>query len=62
MCDCGGGIQDESHVLFDCVKTEGVRQIFGVNNGIYQDIGELMNEMEVQSLVSFVNICMKFFK
>ena len=62
LCDCGGGIQDESHVLFDCVKTEGVRQIFGVNDGSYQDIGELMNEMEVQSLVAFVNNCMKFFK
>ena len=55
-------MQDESHVLFDCVKTEGVRQLFGVNYGSYEDIGELMTEMDAQTLVSFVHNCMKFFR
>ena len=62
LCDCVGGIQDESHVLFDCAKTEGIRQMFGVNSGTFRNIGVLMNSMDVHNLVSFVNNCMKNFK
>ena len=61
MCDCGGGVQDESHVLFDCTKTEDVRRLYGVDNGTFQDIGVLMNTMDVHKLVSFVYSCMKNF-
>ena len=61
VCDCGGGVQDEPHVLFDCPKTEDVRRLFGVNYETYQDVGSLMNGMRVHELVSFVYNCMKHF-
>ena len=61
VCDCGLGVQDESHVLFDCVKTEDVRAVFGVTGGEFADIGELMMRMDVHKLVSFVCCCMKKF-
>ena len=61
VCDCGGGVQDESHVLFECKKTEDVRRLYGVDNGNFQDIGVLMNTMDVHKLVSFVYSCMKIF-
>ena len=61
VCTCGGGVQDESHVLFDCTKTEAVRRMCGVNRETYQDIGVLMDSMDVQELVSFIYNCMKFF-
>ena len=61
LCDCGGGIEDETHVLFDCTKTEGVRRMFDVNRTKYINIGVLMDKMNVHDLVSFVYNCMKFF-
>lgn len=56
ICDCGQGVQDESHVLFACPKSASVRQRFSVNDGVYGDIGELMCSMEV---VTFVYECMR---
>ena len=61
ICGCGNGIQDEKHVLFSCSKTERERMRFGVDEGI-DDVGELMNGMDVHQLVSFVHECMKHFK
>ena len=61
ICDCGQGVQDESHVLFACPKTATVRQRFGVNDVVYSDIGELMCSMEVHKLVTFVYECMRIF-
>ena len=61
VCDCGGDVQDEPPVLFDCPKTEDIRQLFGVNYETYQDVGSLMNEMSVHQLISFVSKCMKHF-
>ena len=59
VCDCGNGIQDESHVLLHCLKTGAVREKFGVSDETFQDIGDLMNSMEVNQLISFVYNCMK---
>ena len=61
ICDCGQGVQDESHVLFACPKTASVRQRFGVNDGVFSDIGELMCSMEVPKLVTFIFECMRIF-
>ena len=61
ICDCGQGVQDESHVLFACPKTATVRHRFGVNDGVFSDIGELMCLMEVHKLVTFVFECMRIF-
>ena len=61
-CGCGGGLQDEEHVLFDCRKTEEVRRMFGIDGEELRDVGVLMNTVDVKKLVSFVYNCMKFFK
>ena len=61
ICDCGQGVQDECHVLFACPKSASVRQRFGVNDGVYGDIGEFMSTMEVHALVTFVYECMRIF-
>ena len=60
VCDCGGGIQDESHVLFECPKTDEERVLYRVD-GTNKDIGVLMVSMDVHELVSFVYSCMQHF-
>ena len=61
VCDCGGGVQDEQHVLFSFPKTESERTQFGVDVGV-ANVGELMDGMDVHELVSFVHCCMKHFR
>ena len=61
ICECGNGVQDESHALFVCPKTESVREKYGVGDGVFCDIGNLMNTMDVQKLVPFIHDCMKIF-
>ena len=58
LCDCGG-IQDESHVVFDCTKTEGVREKFVVSRQVYNNVGELMENHDCVKLVDFIDECMK---
>ena len=48
-------------MLFACPKSASVRQRFGVNDGVYGDIGELMSSMEVHALVTFVYESMRIF-
>ena len=62
VCGCGNGVQDEEHVLFRCPITENERRKVGLQDGEYNDIGVLMQEMDVQKLVSFVHNCMNHFK
>ena len=62
LCECGGGIQDESHVLLSCPKTEHIRAQFNVTQEEYATLGVLMDEMDVDDVVSFVYSCMKIFK
>ena len=61
ICECGNGVQDESHALFVCPKTESIREKYGVGDGVFRDIGDLMNTMDVQKLVPFIHDCMKMF-
>ena len=62
ICGCGSGeIQDENHVLFDCIKTERIRVKYSVNKQIYEDMGKLMEECECIKLVNFVEDCMNLF-
>ena len=61
LCGCGGGVQDEKHVVFDCVKTEEVRVKYGVNNVVYNNVGEMMDNHECVDLVNFIDECMKCF-
>ena len=49
-CDCGISNQDEVHVLLKCTRTED-----------YNNLGELMDKMNVHMLVPFVYNCMKLF-
>ena len=59
VCGCGNGVQDEQHVLFWCPKTENERRNVELQDN---NIGALMQEMDVQELVSFVHNCMNHFK
>ena len=62
LCECGGAVQDEHHVLFDCPKSDEARRRFGVNSELYDDVGMLMDNLDVNVLVSYVDCCMKIFK
>ena len=59
MCDCRGGIQDESHVLFTCIKTDSARRRFEIRAEDFGCIGEMMDMLDVQKLVPYVYNCMK---
>ena len=62
VCECGQGVQDESHVLFTCTKTDRVRRNMGIRAEDFDGIGELMATMDVEKLVSYVYNCMKMFE
>ena len=62
VCGCGTGVQDEYHVLLRCTKTDDVRRKFGVRVEEYEDVGVLMDTLDVHKLVSFVYACMKIFE
>ena len=55
-------MEDEYHVLFSCAKTEDVRQRFGVDVGLYENVGAMMDSLDVKVLVVFVDCCMNKFK
>ena len=61
LCACGGGVEDESHVLLACPKTEAVRLKFNVDVSVMNDIGTLMDSLDVNVLIPFVDCCMKYF-
>ena len=54
MCECGS-VQDESHVLFHCRKTDEIRVKFAIEG---EDIDELMENCEYMKLLNFVDECM----
>ena len=62
VCGCGLGVENESHVLLDCPKTEEIRARCNVNREVYRDLAGLMKEMENGELVGFVYKCMQIFK
>ena len=59
VCGCGTGVQDESHVLLRCTKTEEIRRRFDIHVEKYNDLRELMDSMDVHNLVPFVHNCIK---
>ena len=60
LCGCGSGqIQDE--MLFDCIKTKGIRDKYTVNKQLYKNVGELMEKYEYMKLVNFIEDCMNLF-
>ena len=63
LCGCGSGVEDESHVFLVCpIKTEAVRHKFNVDTTVMNEIGTLMDSLDVNVLIPFVNCCMKVFK
>ena len=62
LCDCGRGVQNESHVVFECAKTEDIRARYNVNREVYREVAGLMSDMDGSELVGFVYECMKIFK
>ena len=61
LCECDRGVQDESHVVFDCEKTEEIRTKYGINRGVYSMISDLMEQHDTTQLVDFIEECMKQF-
>ena len=61
LCDCERGVQDEIHVLFDCARTEDIRDRYGINREAYRNIGDLMDQHDTLQLVDFVDECMNQF-
>ena len=61
LCDCGPEIQDETHILFDCPKTDEARAQFNVNRELYPDVGNLMDSFNSSDLIRFVKYCMDKF-
>jgi hypothetical protein len=62
LCDCGEAVEDEYHVLFSCTKTDDVRRRFGVDVGLYEDVGAMMDTMDLKLLIAFVDCCVEKFK
>ena len=60
LCQCGT-VQDENHVLFDCEKTNRIREKYSINRELYGDIAELMGNCEYMKLINFVDECMDQF-
>ena len=58
LCECGDGIQDESHVLFDCSKTMDIRRRFAINRELYNNIGIMMDTHNLVDLIEFIDCCL----
>ena len=62
LCECGTDVEDEKHVLLACPKTDFAREKFNVRNDVYTNVGVLMDSLDVNVLVPFVDCCLKVFK
>ena len=62
LCECGESIEDEEHVLLQCLKTEFAREKFQINRNEYPSISVLMDTLELSVLVPFVDCCVRVFK
>ena len=58
LCYCGE-IQDEYHVLFNCIKTDDIRSKYSVNEELYNSIWDLMNNYDTTELVNFIYECLQ---
>ena len=61
MCDCGQGVQDESHVVFECQRTAAIREKYRISDVTYENLGDLMENHDVPQLVNFIYDCLKQF-
>ena len=61
LCECRQAVQDEEHILLDCPQTEHIRDNFQVDRETYENIGNLMDNLEVTQLIRFVKRCMDIF-
>ena len=61
LCDCGQGVQDENHVVFVCQRTMAIREKYGISDGVYENLGNLMENHDALQLVNFIDDCMKQF-
>ena len=61
LCECGQGVQDESHVVFNCERTGAIRERFGISEDSYENLSDLMENHDVVQLVDFIDECMKQF-
>ena len=57
LCECGE-VQDEHHLVFTCQNTNDIRERFGINNEMYQGIGDLMDKHPLLEIVDFIDKCM----
>ena len=62
LCRCGGEVEDEEHVLLRCPETDFAREKFHVDPEEYANVGGLMNNLDVNVLIPFVDCCMGVFK
>jgi hypothetical protein len=60
LCECGE-IQDENHIIFDCPKTNDIRERYNVNNQVYQGISDVMDKHDTLELIDFIDMCMSRF-
>ena len=61
LCDCGQGVQDENHVVFVCQRTMAIWEKYGISYGVYENLGNLMEDHDALQLVNFIDDCMKQF-
>ena len=62
LCGCGLAVETEEHVLLECAKTEDARRKFHVDTANVDNIGVLMDSLDVKVLIPFVDCCMQVFK
>jgi hypothetical protein len=62
LCGCGLAVENEEHVLLECPKTESVREKFHIDTALVNDMGLLMDSVDVKVLIPFVDCCLRIFK
>ena len=55
LCDCGRGVQDESHVVFKCNHTGPIREKYGINENVYENLSSMMSNHDPVQLVDFID-------
>ena len=49
----------EHQLVFTCQKTNDIRERFGINNEIYQGIGDVMDNYPLLAIVDFIDKSMR---
>ena len=61
LCDCGKGVQDESHEVFKCQRTIAMQEKYRISDVVYQNLCDLLGNQDVVQLVDFIDECIKQF-